>query len=90
MQDYTIGNLTQSPTTVHSVTLMAEGRKTDAGTKGATPYLLSNSVEGTGTEFATSEAYTMGVDIFELNPDGSVAWTETTVNALLIGHEITT
>lgn len=89
-QDYSVGDLTQSPTTIHSVSLTSEMRKTDAGVTGATPYILSNAVEGAGVEHGVSEGYSVGVDVFELNPDGSVAWTETTVNALLIGHEITT
>ena len=89
-QDYSFGNLTESPASIVSVTLVTEARKTDAGVVGLTPYLLSNAVEGAGTEAGLSEAYGVVNDIFELNPDGSIAWTETTVNALLAGHEITT
>ena len=89
-QDYSFGNLTESPASVLAVTLVTEARKTDAGVVGLTSYLLSNAVEGAGTEAGLAEAYGVVNDIFELNPDGSVAWTETTVNALLAGHEITT
>lgn len=89
-QDYTFGNLSESPASVLSVTLVTEARKDDAGTVGLTPFLLSNAVEGAGAEDGLAEAYGTTNDIFELNPDGSVAWTETTINALQAGHEITT
>jgi hypothetical protein len=89
-QDYTFDNLSESPASVISVTVVTEARKDDSGTVGLTSFVLSNAVEGAGTEVGLSEAYSTSNDFFPLNPDGSVAWTETTVNALQAGHEITT
>lgn len=89
-QDYTLGNLSVSPATIKAVVLKAEARKTDAGVVGMTQFVISNAVTGNGTEFPTTETYGSKADIFELNPDGAVAWTEATVNAVQIGHEITT
>ena len=89
-QDYTIDNLSVSPATILAVVLKTEARKTDAGVVGMTQFVLSNAVTGNGTEFGTTETYGGKADVFELNPDGAVAWTEATVNAVQIGHEITT
>lgn len=89
-QDYTIDDLSVSPATIKAVVLKTEARKTDAGVVGMTQFVISNAVTGNGTEFGTTETYSRKKDFFELNPDGDVAWTEATVNAVQIGHEITT
>ena len=89
-QDYTFADLTESPATIFGVQVTTEARKTDAGVVGITPYVISNAVTDNGTEFGTTEAYGSKQDIYELNPDGAVAWTEATVNAVIAGHEITT
>lgn len=78
------------PTIVHAVKCTINARKTDAGTKGVTPYIVSNSVRADGAEFGAAETYGSDSNIHELNPDGSVAWTSASVNALLVGVEITT
>jgi hypothetical protein len=89
-QDYSFGNLIESPASIMSVTVVTDVRKTDIGTVGVTPYIISNGVTSAGVEAGLSEAYKAEQNIYTLNPDGSVAWTETSVNALLAGHEITT
>jgi hypothetical protein len=89
-QDYAVDNLSETPTTVHNVALTSVMRKTDSGTKAATAYIISNAVEDTGSENGTAEGYTTKIDMFPLNPDGATAWTPTTIDAILIGHEITT
>jgi hypothetical protein len=88
--EFALGDLSESPTTVHAVQSVIEARKTDAGTIGVTHHIDSNGTEEAGTEFAAAETYGSHQAIHPLNPDGSVAWTETTVNALLVGVEITT
>jgi len=88
--EFDLGNLAESPTTIHAVQSSITARKTDAGTIGVTQYVDSNGAEGAGTEFAAAETYATHKDVHELNPDGSVAWTETSINALKVGVEITT
>ena len=88
--EFALENLSESPTTIYAVQSVIEARKTDAGTKGVTHHIDSNGTEETGTEFAAAETYGIHQQLHPLNPDGAVAWTETTVNALLVGVEITT
>ncbi len=88
--EFDLTNLTESPTTIYAVKSTVEARKTDAGTIGVTHHIDSNGTEEAGTEFAASETYGYHSEIHELNPDGSVAWTETSINALKVGVEITT
>jgi len=88
--EFALDNLSESPSTIHAVKSTITARKTDAGTKGVTHYIDSNGTEDAGTEFAAAETYSTHSAIHELNPDGAVDWTETTVNALKVGVEITT
>lgn len=89
--EFALSDLPESPTTVYAVKSTIDASKTDAGTIGVTHHIDSNGTEETGTEFAPADSvYASHSAIHELNPDGSVAWTETSVNALLIGVEITT
>jgi hypothetical protein len=88
--EFSLGDLPESPATIHAVQSVIEARKTDAGTKGVTQHIDSNGTEEAGTEFAAAETYGMHTALHPLNPDGGVAWTEASINALLIGVEITT
>lgn len=88
--EFDLGNLPESPTTIHAVQSLIEARKTDAGTKGVTHYIDSNGTRENGTEFGAAEAYSSHTKIHEQNPNGSIAWTESAINALKIGVEITT
>lgn len=88
--DFTCTNLGFSPTSVIAVNLVTEARKTDSGTIGVTPFVLSNGTEGAGTEFSAAETYSYTSDIFLVDPDTASAWTESGINAIQIGVEITT
>lgn len=89
--EFAMTDLTGTPATVYAVQSTIVASKTDAGSKAVTPYIVSNAVRADGVEFNPSNgAYLYTDDIHELNPDGSVAWTSTTVNAILMGVEVTT
>lgn len=88
--EFALDNLADTPDTIIAVNLVTVSRKTDAGTKGVTPYIESNATREDGVEFAATETYGYSNDIIELDPDGSVAWDAAAVNALLVGVEITT
>jgi hypothetical protein len=88
--EFSVANLAESPTTIHAVQTVVEARKTDAGAKAVTPYVQSGATRGDGAEFSTGETYAYRDDIFLLDPNTASAWTETTVNAVLVGVEITT
>tara|TARA_R110000772_G_scaffold22123_3_gene60102 strand:+ start:1845 stop:2885 length:1041 start_codon:yes stop_codon:yes gene_type:complete len=88
-QDYTLTDLVDSPATIHGVNVYMESRKTDAGLAAVTPYINSNATEAAGVEVGSAEAYGVTHDVFVLNPDGAVAWNTAAVDALIVGHELT-
>lgn len=89
--EFAMTDLTGTPATVYAVQASIVASKTDAGSKAVTPYIVSNSVREDGAEFNPSDgAYLYTESMHELNPDGSVAWTPTTINAILMGVEVTT
>jgi hypothetical protein len=88
-QDYAFSDLSDTPTSIFSVGLNTVMRKDDSNARAITPYILSNSVTESGIQISASEAYINTDAYFDVNPDGDVAWTATTVNALLAGHELT-
>jgi len=88
--DFTLDDLSGSPTTIHAIQQVIEARKDDAGIRSVTPFIISNAVTGNGTEVDLFQPYVVQTDIFELDPDGAVAWDTASVNALQAGVEITT
>lgn len=88
--EFGLGGLSESPSEVHAVQVTTDARKTDAGTKALTSYLDSSGGRGDGTEFSVSETYSSRTDIHETDPNGSIPWTTSAVNAVEVGVEITT
>lgn len=88
--EFAVGDLSESPATIHAVQSMIIARKTDAGTKGVTAYIQSGTTRADGTEFAAAETYASDTTIRSVDPDTASAWTVSGVNALLVGVEITT
>jgi len=85
---YNLTNLGITPLTVDCVAVNAINRKDDAGTKTVRAHIFSNATNSDGATTSPSTSYTNTQDIFALNPDGSVAWTGTSVDALKAGFEI--
>ncbi len=84
-------DLTTTPTTVHAVAPIMNQAKVDAGGRTIRNILDSGGTVRNGASVSptlTTPLYT--TDIVMLNPNGSVAWTGTSVNALLAGYEIVT
>lgn len=87
---YGLSNLSAlSSQTVYGVQVNAALLKDDAGAKSASTFVRSNTTDGDGasTPLGTSLSYLQ--QVYELNPDGNVAWTETTVNAMEAGVRVT-
>ncbi|NMF98381.1 hypothetical protein GPA27_13400 [Aromatoleum toluolicum] len=83
---YTLGDLSAlTNSTVYGVQVSAAMLKDDAGAKSAAVFVRSGSTNGDGTAAAlgTSQGYVR--QVYETNPNGSVAWTEATVNAVEVG-----
>lgn len=87
---YGMGNLASiAAQTVYAVQVNAAINKDDAGSKSAATFVRSSSTNGDGasTALGTTQAYVS--QVFETNPNGSIAWTETTVNAMEAGVLVT-
>lgn len=88
---FAMSNLAASPASVHAVQVRYRAKKTDAGNRTIRSLINSNSNEDLGTERGLSTAYRWyHGDVFELDPDGSVAWDEASINALEVGVEVVT
>ena len=87
---YGIGNLAAlTSQTVYGVQVNAAILKDDAGAKSAAVFVRSSSTNGDGasTALGTSQAYVC--QVFETDPNGAIAWTETSVNAMEAGVKVT-
>jgi hypothetical protein len=78
-----------SSQTIYGVQVNAAVMKDDAGAKSAATFVRSSSTNGDGASVAlgTSQAYIS--QVFETDPNGSIAWTATTVNAAEAGVKVT-
>lgn len=85
---YGIGSLSETPATIDAVQVTNIARKTDANSHTMRGNIKSGATVGNGTAKAVPSSYGILADIFELDPDGSVAWDAAAVNAAQIGPEL--
>jgi hypothetical protein len=86
---YATADLPAGVTAVHGVQLGVIAKKSDAGAKAVKTVLRSGGTDYPDSVAQTansSDAYHRSLRL--LNPNGSVAWTPTTVNAMEIGVEV--
>lgn len=74
---------------IYGVQVNAAALKDDAGSKSIATMVRSGGVDGDGAtaSLGTSQIYVS--QVFETNPNGSVAWTEASVNAMEAGVKVT-
>lgn len=87
---YGMGNLAAvTSQTIYGVQVNAAVLKDDAGTKSMSTMVRSGTTDADGVSvvLGTSQLYVS--QVFETNPNGAVAWTETTVNAMEAGVRVT-
>lgn len=75
-------------TTVRAVQTSVIAKKSDAGSRSVATVLRSGGTNNAGTTQALSTSYAEYHDIWRHNPDGDVAWTSTTVDALEAGEKM--
>lgn len=75
--------------TVYGVQVNAAILKDDAGARSAGTFVRSSSTNGDGASVALGTSQTYVSQIYETNPNGSVSWTETTINAMEAGVKVT-
>lgn len=87
---YTFGNLSAlASQTVYAVQVCMAINKDDAGSKSASSFVRSGGTNGDGASVALGTSQVIVPQIYEQNPNGSVAWTESTVNGMEAGCRVT-
>lgn len=85
---YGYQDLAAGVATVYGVQATCWAKKTDATTRTMRQNIYSNATTSAQTAFGLSTTYGPYFHLLTLNPDGSVQWTPTTVNAALAGVEV--
>jgi hypothetical protein len=77
--------------TIAGVQVVARVKKDDAGTKSVRNVVVSGAAEDPQTAYALADQYTNNVDLLEDDPAeaAGTAWTESAVNAMQVGVEVT-
>lgn len=87
---YGMGNLSAlASQTVYGVQVNAAIVKDDAGAKSVATFVRSGSTNGDGASAALSTSQVYVSQVFETDPNGSIAWTESSVNAMEAGVKVT-
>lgn len=86
---YTFADLPSLSGTVYGLQINAAILKDDAGARSAGVFARSSATDGDGAGVALSTSQLYISTVFETNPNGSVAWTESTVNAAEFGVLVT-
>jgi len=87
---YGMGNLPAlASQTVYGVQVNAAVMKDDAGAKSVATMVRSSTTDGDGVSVGLSTSQTYVSQVYATNPDGAVAWTEATVNAMEAGVRVT-
>lgn len=72
-----------------AVKITMASRQDAAGTRELATHLKSSSTDQAGTSVIQNQTYTYQYDVYPNDPNGSISWTETSVNAIQIGYELT-
>lgn len=86
---FAMGNMSHTPTVVHAVIPVAHMLKTDAGLRETTLVVKSGGIEYDGPSIALSTTGVKYGRIVERNPNGDVAWTKSSVDAVQVGVKVT-
>ncbi len=88
--EFDLEALPETPTAVHSVSMVTRASKTDAGSIEYTHHVDSSGVEETGAAVAPSETgFSLNYSYHNTDPNTASAWTESGVNAMKLGVEVT-
>jgi len=86
---YAMDNLVTTAGTVHVVQAISTVRKDDAGSVTGNNVIRSGGTDYAQASHALADDYEMRTNILERDPNGSIAWTVSSVNALENGWERT-
>lgn len=78
-----------SSETILMVNHVVEHRKSDAGVRSITPFVLSGATRSDGAEVDALEAFNMDDQLLLTDPNTAAAWTKAAVDALEAGFKLT-
>jgi hypothetical protein len=85
---YTMADMTENFDTVHGIVVRNHYRSEEAGSRLVRAFIRSNVDQAEGDAFANATEYRYNDGVFEIDPQGSGAWTEARINALECGMTI--
>jgi hypothetical protein len=86
---YEIANLSLTPTAIHAVQLATVARKTDSGSRTLRAIARSGTTTQNGATRTLGTSYVLYDDILETDPATAGDWSQSAVNGLRIGVEVT-
>ena len=89
MDTYNFADLSSVPSTIKAFQLSMVMRKDDAGGRIVSTQIRSGGNDYTsGRRLSVGDQYALYLDVWNQNPDGEVAWTGSTINAVQAGVKI--
>ena len=85
---YGLGDLSDTPTTIHAVVVSAFAEKTDAASRSIGLQAKSGATTSVSGNLAVNAAYGKYEYILQNDPNGAVAWTGAAVNAMQAGMKV--
>lgn len=86
---YDFGTVSSTPTAIDAVQIVSYGLKTDAGTREVALQIKSGATTSDGSNFVLAGSYTNFRRLTTVDPDTSVAWTQSGVAAMQAGPKVT-
>lgn len=81
------GAMPVTPTSIFGVSVIHRARKDDVAARSSRNKLISGATTANGTSTGLSTSYQHVKDVWPTDPNGSIAWTKTNVDATKIGYE---
>lgn len=85
---YALEDVADTPATIHGISVVSFGKKTDAGAKTFVHVVRSGTTESDSSALTPAETYGHQYSFYAQDPDTSAAWTEAGVNAMEAGVKI--
>lgn len=85
---YAMADLPAGAGLAHGLQWIAVAQKSDTAVRSVAAMLRSGGTDYTGVDQVLSASWAMYSQLYELNPDGNVAWTPASVNALEAGGKV--
>jgi hypothetical protein len=85
---YAYTDITHTPATIAGVQINMVAKKDDAGARSICSVTRSGGADTDGSAIPLSTSYVDNLQIVELDPNGSIAWTKTNLNAAEFGMKV--